>query len=277
MSRIPHCIRTAIVATLLPSVQVAPATAGEPVVVDWRSSSGHVQERSATELQWSDGTLGITARGHVAEMGPDRSAIVGPYLAGVERNAFGANASGLFLYAREEDDTSGTATGGERCCGVSRTGFNAGYYLSGRTDVEAVNFAVFQFDRPVTLNAITVDDVSNFARSAWIAVGNAAPDLGGTLADLLAPYQVVNAPDTKTTDGLLTTAFDPDRTFTTLVLGAAPRYHDVPGLLRDDASVQFHLRSFAVTPVPEPATVALWALGLAAIGARRAGRRRRPS
>lgn len=173
---------------------------------------------------------------------------------------FFKSTSGLGLQVSAGSSTEPTA-GTEYCCALTRPGFNSDNYLSGDTSVEAMNFAVFEFDTPVQLNFLTVDDVSNYDRSAWMAVGSSAPDLSGNIETALSGFTIINAPDTLPSDGLFTTTFPTQSGVSYLLIGAPPATA-VTGITVNNGA-QFYIHSFGLTPVPLPATLPLF---LSALG-----------
>jgi hypothetical protein len=56
----------------------------------------------------------------------------------------------------------------------------------GATPRPSFEFTLFSFNAPVDVNAVTVDDVSNFGRSIWVASGTTAPELS---KDFLSAFQ----------------------------------------------------------------------------------------
>ena len=230
-------------------------------IIDWRTNSPGSGSVGSVGYTTTAGGLTVTASAYVAELSGGNSQIFGPFFTSTNPTQFGfvRNSAGLGLQI-DSNSTLDPISGTERCCGLIQPGFNSDPYLTGNTSVEAMNFALFQFDAPVNLNSLTVDDVSNFSRGSWVDYGSTAPGFGSGIENALSGFAIINAPDTEASDGEFTTFFNVPNSFTYLLIGAPPTANvaGITGPSREG----FYIQSFDVTAVPLPLAVWLFGSGL---------------
>lgn len=199
------------------------------------------------------GGVKVTGVAYVAEVSGGDDAVFGPFATSDGSAGFIQTSSGLGLTvapSATDAPISGAEFGGANI----RPGFDGYNYLSGDRSIASLNFAVFEFSQPVRINTLTVDDVSNFPRDAWVASGVNAPDFTGGLAAALDSFSVFNAPDTEASDGRFTTVFEANAPLRWLLVGA-PVAQDLGEI--EAGSGQFYITAFEATPAPIPAPAAL--------------------
>lgn len=233
-------------------------------IFDWRTMSAGSGSVNGNSYVLTESGITVTASAYVAELSGGSSQVHGPFFTSTNPTQFGfvRNSAGLGLQVAT-GSTSAPISGTERCCGLIRPGFNSDFYLSGDESIEAMNFALFEFDTPVLLNTLTVDDVSNFSRGSWLATGSTAPNVGGSIENTLTGYSIFNAPDTEASDGEFTTVFSSTDSFTYLLIGAPPSIN-IAGI-EGPSGQQFYIQSIGVSPVPLPAAFPLFATALLGI------------
>jgi hypothetical protein len=223
----------------------------------------------------------IAARGFAAEFDGSNSRVLGPFpttngarglqIFGTRTSGIGN--SGLGMHAQATPDID--ATGGAFCCALFRPGLDNFGYLSDNPDIPGdplprLEFALFSFDQPVTFGGVRVDDVSNFDRDVFIAMGSGAPDFTGSFFDAFLGYDLIISHD-DLSDGFFDHLFAPVSGVSFVAIGPLlPLGVPAQGGFENGAS-QFYLNSFIFEtsdgpqPIPEPASVALFGLGLAAL------------
>ncbi|MGE3739797.1 MAG: hypothetical protein AB7I59_09890 [Geminicoccaceae bacterium] len=228
----------------------------------------------AATLSWTPGTPGIAVeakalrqtvagvtvrvRGYVAEDQGSTVRVFGPFptsrgerglrVLGIDpRNLGPAGGEGLGLLAQP---IAGIATAGSDLGpGVVAPGFNNKFYLSGDRTARKIDFAVFEFSRPVTVNGVTVDQVSNADRDAWLAAGSTAPIFAKGLANALGAFRVKNSPDVQ--GGAFFTHRLRARNVRYLMVGARPNGFAIGPVTGDHPSLggdAFFIQSVVFTP-----------------------------
>ena len=221
-------------------------------VIDWRGAPGSGASDPFTYSVSSNG-ISASAKAYVAEMDGTDSIIRGPFFVSDEplTNGFTRNGAGLGLAISSVETTPDTIVGTERCCGVLRRGINSGEYFSGNTNVEALNFIVFDFGEPVLLRSITVDDVVNSNRDSWVALSNTEPTPGDQLSDILVAATVIIAPDTEASDGPFSTQINSQTAARYILVGTPPVNFPLPNL-EFSSNGDIYITSLDVGPSSEP-------------------------
>lgn len=222
-------------------------------------------------LQLTVGGITATVQAFTAEKDATLTdaIVVGPWPTQVGANnpGFGVDVRGLGeqLGLIADDSLIPTARGTDIFSGGLSPGFSSGY---GNDTVPnpahpALHFALFSFDQPVNIPAVTVDDVVNSPRAVWLATGTSAPDFSGGFLAGLASFNVLNSADDPASDGLFTHSLGATGV-TQLLVGAPPRDMDLGPLtaLPFGQGSNFFIDSFDATIVPVPAAVWLFGSGL---------------
>ena len=212
----------------------------------------------AKALRQTVAGITIRARGYVAELHGATVRVLGPFptgrgerglrvLAIDPRNLGQAAGEDLGLLAQP---IGGIATAGSDLGpGVVAPGFNNKFYLSGDRTVRKVDFAVFEFSRPVTVTSVTVDQVSNADRDVWLAAGGTAPVFANGLANALGAFRVKNSPDVQ--GGAFFTHRLSAQNVRYLMVGARPNGFAIGPVTGDHPSLggdAFFIQSLMFTP-----------------------------
>lgn len=248
-----------------------------------------------------------TATAHHVEFSGGTSTIFGPFTTGTVsgRQVFGTNTSG------NNNPGLGLTTVqplGQLDDDLFSGGFQPGFdnMFAGSPFVEetvpTTQFALFSFSRPIDISQVTVDDVSNFGRSIWVAGGTSGPNLSLSLLGAFSGFSVINSLD-DASDGPFVHTFSTLSDITSLAVGAilpSTLERDVVGpfAVSPVTGAQFYINElgFQVSSdggdgaggggdngtggnggdpnvVPEPSTIALFGLGLVAFGLARRRKR----
>jgi hypothetical protein len=219
--------------------------------------------------------LTITARGYTVDFDGTETFVYGPFptaegLGG--RKIFGTGVVGQSELGLMSQPVAGINPSGiDRGAGLIQPGFdnhtspgdNAAYP---GPPLPSLEFALFEFSSPVEVSTVTVNDVSNFGRSVWVAGGAARPDFRSGLLAGLSGYTVQNSSD-DATDGLFTHHLAGLTSISFLLVGApAPVSVGDFGPIADGSS-QFYVRELGFVPViPEPSSSVLLVIGLSLVG-----------
>lgn len=255
--------------------------AADPVVASW-SSSNSVLVTTPDSIQQTAGNVVMTARGYVAEFDdtePSKSYIIGPFSTGVignhqifgprtasagDNNSFGL---GLFVAATHGVAPTGFDYGGQTYI----AGFDSGAccttaYLSDNPDVagaprqQKTDFTIISFSSPVAVSQFTSNTANAWWVAGWAIAPNLSTGLGGALATATAIQSRGNQVDPfiHNLSGFAGV--------TAIAVGYSPR---VPGYeaLGSYNPGDFFLNSITITPVPEPSTWNLYAVGALAAAA----------
>lgn len=230
-------------------------------------------------LTWESNAVSVSADGVVAratayhvEFYDGTSTIYGPFTtnrvsARDQRQIFGTQTAssqflnpGLGLLSLQNLGQSDP----DACCALAQPGFD-NRNTNGIGSRPVLQFALFEFNTPVTVSQVTVDDVSNYGRSVWVAGGSVAPDLSLDLVRAFAGFTVLNLRD-DASDGLFVHTFSPLNNIRWLAVGTPPSQTGNIGPFTGGlGGSQFYINQVSATPVPVPAAWWLFGSGLAAI------------
>lgn len=217
----------------------------------------------ANSLELTMDGITVTAQAFTAELnetGIDAS-VVGAWSAkntsstgpgfGIDVRGLGSEQMGLLA----DPSLIPSANGSDICGGGVSPGFGSKYRCS---SISAFHFALFSFSQPVDIPGVTVDDVTNYNRSIWMAAGTTAPDFSGGFLSGLTGFNVVNSAD-DAGDGFFTHGLGATD-ISYLLVGAPPQENLGP---LTSGNSQFYIDSFGATEaVPVPAAVWLFVSGL---------------
>jgi hypothetical protein len=145
--------------------------------------------------------------------------------------------------------------------GYTQSGFDNGSFS---TAPPSIQFALFEFSRPVDISQVIVDDVSNFGRSNWYAGGSGTPDVSTNLLGLLASLGVQESLD-NLTDGIFIFNVSGLTGIAYLLVGTPPRNDDY-GPLTATGIEQFYINGFNMAPAVTPIPAAIWLFGSGLLG-----------
>jgi hypothetical protein len=126
-------------------------------------------------------------------------------------------------------------------------------------------FALFNFDTPVSLSQIVMDYGNSASTDIWVAGGNTAPDFSGGFLGAFSGYSVINSSGTLTSP-TITHTFSPLQNVTYIAIGVSP-YTNIGDLgpVKSTANrSDFFIQQLSLTEVPIPA--ALWLFGSGLLG-----------
>ena len=165
----------------------------------------------------------VTATAYVAQFGGGGSVIHGPFPTGNEifhyqwrPNVNTLFSTGINLFSQSISPIF--VSGNDFPAGSKNTGIDNFNDLGDNSP--EVEFIVFEFDQPVNVTSVIVDDVGNLNRGIWVAGGNIPPSFGGQLTNAFPGYTIINSPD-QASDGILVHNFSQLNFVTYLVVGAA--------------------------------------------------------
>lgn len=230
-------------------------------------------------LTWESNAVSVSADGVVAratayhvEFHDGISTIYGPFTTNRvsaidQRQIFGTQTAsgqflnpGLGLLSLQDLGQSDR----DACCALAQPGFD-NTNINGIGSRPVLQFALFEFNTPVTVSQVTVDGVSNHGRSIWVAGGSVAPDLSLDLVNAFAGFTVLNLRDTASM-GLFVHTFSPLNNIRWLAVGTPPRLlGNIGPFTERTGSSQFYVNQVSATPVPVPAAWWFFGSGLATI------------
>ena len=216
---------------------------------------------SPSAISMDNGRLTVTAKAYHVEFSENSSTIFGPFTTGtgiINNQVFGTCVrgfcdTGLGLGSWQTLGQTDTDRGG----GLIAPGFDNG---SQGGSLPSLQFALFSFNKPVNLSQVIVDDVSNYGRSIWVAVGDSAPDLSSDFLSAFAGFTVVNSHD-DFSDGIFVHSFKMLRNGTYIAVGTPPPAsvgNIGPFLYRGPGITQFYINGLLLTsPVSVSGTMLL--------------------
>jgi len=109
-----------------------------------------------------------------------------------------------------------------------------------------IQFTLVTFDQSVIINSVTVDDVSNFGRSIFIAggVGDVPSTFTDSFLEFLSSNTQIQTLEDNATDGDYAHNLSPSLTVDYLFIGTPPRDSDYPPLLMTGGE-QFYVNSIS--------------------------------
>jgi hypothetical protein len=263
---------------------VALTTPVHAVIADWSPANSNIITGPTTVSEAVDGVT-ITSQAFTTEIDGTSSFIFGPFptSTGFARlQVFGTNTSGV--------RNPGLGLNSQPLNGINVTGtdFGGGNFLPGFDDAQfdvasvpgparpSFEFALFSFSAPVSVNAVTVDDASNFGRSIWVASGTTLPDLSKDFLSAFQGFAFSNLFD-DATDGPFTHHLTGATDINYLAVGALPSTPFGPLASRGG---QFYITGLdfipssaepgpGSTPVPEPSSIFISASGMMLLAASR--------
>jgi hypothetical protein len=258
------------------------------VIADWSPTNSNIITGPTTVSEAVDGVT-ITSQAFTTEIDGTSSIIFGPFPTntGFARlQVFGTNTSGV--------RNPGLGLNSQPLNGINVTGtdFGAGNFLPGFDDAQfdiasvpgparpSFEFALFSFSAPVSVNAVTVDDASNFGRSIWVASGTTLPDLSKDFVSAFQGFAFSNLFD-DATDGPFTHHLTGATDINYLAVGALPSAPFGPLASRGG---HFYITGLDFIPgnaepgpgptsVPEPSSIFIIASGVTLLAASRLGRK----
>lgn len=261
-------------------LMVVTLTAIAASVAATEKSPAAILDFTSGPLTWESNAVSISADGVVeratayhVEFYDGTSTIYGPFTTNCvsaidRRQIFGTQTAssnflnpGLGLLSLQDLGQ----TDRDACCALAQPGFD-NTNINGIGSRPVLQFALFEFNTPVTVSQVTVDGVSNYGRSIWVAGGSVAPNLSLDLVNAFAGFTVLNLRDTAST-GLFVHTFTPLNNVQWLAIGTPPRGIGSVGPFTEagNASIQFYINRVSATPVPGPAAWWFFGSGLAAI------------
>ena len=289
LSRVSLLSRVLSLALLMPGCFAVLVGQAYAITVDWPYTNPNIVTGTDSVSQTVRGVT-VTAQGFVAEIyGPEAATIYGPFptsLGTANYQVFGTHTAvpgahpsfgnpGLGLLAQSIDGITLPQQdfgGGNYAPGIDNLAFQ------GTTIVPSFEYVLFRFSKPVSVNDINVDDVSNLGRAIWIASGTNAPGASDDFLSAFRGFSFSNHFD-DATDGPFTHHVSGVTDITYLAVGALPKVSFDPLASPYGGADGFFITGLdfqpgvAPPPVPEPSTWAMMVAGFAFLGY--AGFRRR--
>ncbi len=234
-------------------------------------------------LTWESNAVSVSADGVVAratayhvEFYDGTSTIYGPFTtnrvsARDQRQIFGTQTAssqflnpGLGLLSLQNLGQSDP----DACCALAQPGFD-NRNTNGIGSRPVLQFALFEFNTPVTVSQVTNQNFGNSRRDMWVAGGSVAPDLSLDLVNAFAGFTVLNVRGLyfgQPANGPVVHTFSPLNNIRWLAVGTPPSQTGNIGPFTGGlGGTQFYINQVSATPVPVPAAWWLFGSGLAAI------------